>query len=97
MFNTPDVTFDDRLLTGGTDFTFSFNDNVTIIRGSHTFKAGMDAYRMREYEGERSIFSGTFNFQRDTNNPLDTNWAFAKRGARSIRYIHRVERPVWRE
>jgi len=77
VLNTPDVTFDDRLLTGGTDFTFSFNDNVTIIRGSHTFKAGMDAYRMREYEGERSIFSGTFNFQRDTNNPLDTNWAFA--------------------
>jgi hypothetical protein len=75
--NSPDVTFDDRFLTGGTDFTFTFNDNLTIVHGAHTFKAGMDAYRMREYEGERSIFSGTFAFARDTNNPLDTNWAFS--------------------
>lgn len=77
VINPPDVTFDDRLLTGGTDFTFSFNDNVTITRGSHTFKLGVDAYRMREYEGERSVFSGTFNFAKDTNNPFDTNYAFS--------------------
>ena len=75
--NAPDVTFDDRFLTGGTDFTFSFNDNVTIIRGPHTFKAGMDAYRVREYEGERSIFSGTFSFARDNNNPFETNYPFS--------------------
>ena len=75
--NSPDVTFDDRFLTGGTDFTFTFNDNVTITHGAHTIKAGMDAYRMREYEGERSTFSGTFNFGRNTNNPLDTNYAFS--------------------
>ena len=37
----------------------------------------MAAYRMREYEGERSIFSGTFAFARDTNNPFDSNWAFS--------------------
>ncbi len=75
--NSPNVTFDDRFLTGGTDFTFTFNDNVTIIRSTHTIKAGMDAYRMREYEGERSTFSGTFDFGRNTNNPLDTNYAFS--------------------
>lgn len=75
--SAPDVTFDDRFLTGGTDFTFSFNDNVTITKGSHTIKAGMDVYRLREYEGERSIFSGTFAFAKDTNNPLDTNYAFS--------------------
>ena len=73
----PDVTFDDRFLTGGTDFTFSINSNVTITRGAHNFKLGMAAYRMREYEGERSIFSGTFAFARDTNNPFDSNWAFS--------------------
>jgi Carboxypeptidase regulatory-like domain len=77
VVNPPDVSFDDRFLTGGTDFTFSFNDNVTISRGPHTFKVGVDAYRMREYEGERSIFSGTFSFAKDTNNPFDTNYAFS--------------------
>lgn len=75
--NSPDVSFDDRFLTGGTDTTFSVNDNVTITRGTHTLKAGLSFYRLREYEGERSTFSGTFNFQKDTNNPFDTNYAFS--------------------
>lgn len=78
--NPPNVNFDDRFLTGGTDFTFSLNDNFTVTRGSHTFKAGVSVFRLREYEGERSVFSGTFNFQRDANNPFDTNYAFANAG-----------------
>ena len=32
---------------------------------------------MRNNEGERSNFDGTFNFSKDTNNPSDSNWAFA--------------------
>jgi hypothetical protein len=75
--SSPDVTFDDRFLTGGTDFTFSFNDNITVTHGPHTFKAGVDAYRMREYEGERSKFDGTISFNKDTNNPFDTNYGFS--------------------
>jgi outer membrane receptor protein involved in Fe transport len=79
-FNVPDspnVSFDDRFLKNGTDFTFSLNQNLTFTTGKHTIKAGWDAYRMREYEGERSVFSGTYNFSKDVNNPLDSNWAFA--------------------
>ena len=75
--NSPDVTFDDRFLKNGTDFTFSINDNFTWTRGSHTIKAGIDGYRVREYEGERSNFDGTFSFSKDVNNPFDSNWAFA--------------------
>ena len=75
--NSPDVSFDDRFLKNGTDFTFNISDNVSWTHGSHTVKVGIDGYRVREYEGERSIFSGTFSFARDTNNPLDSNWAFA--------------------
>ena len=75
--NSPDVSFDDRFLKNGTDFTFNINDSVTWTRGSHSVKAGIDGYRVREYEGERSIFSGTFSFAKDVNNPLDSNWAFA--------------------
>jgi hypothetical protein len=71
--NSPDVTFDDRFLKNGTDFTFSFNNNLTWTRAKHTLKAGMDVYRVREYEGERSLFDGTFSFSKDVNNPLDTN------------------------
>ena len=75
--NPPNVNFDNRFLTGGTDTTFSVNDNITVTRGDHTLKAGLSFYRLREYEGEQSVFSGTFNFQQDVNNPFDTNYPFA--------------------
>lgn len=75
--SAPNVSYDNRLLTGGTDFTFNFNDNVTISHGAHNIKVGWDVYRIREYEGEQSIFSGTFNFGRDVLNPLDSNYAFS--------------------
>jgi hypothetical protein len=71
------VSYDNRLLTGGTDFTFNFSDSVAITRGSHSIKVGADIYRIREYEGEQSIFSGTFDFGKNTLNPLDSNYAFA--------------------
>jgi len=79
-FNVPDspnVSFDDRFLKNGTDFTFNLSDTVTWVHNKHTVKAGIDVYRVREYEGERSNFDGTFNFSKDVNNPLDTNWSFA--------------------
>lgn len=75
--HSPNVSFDDRFLTGGTDFTFSFNDSVTVTRGSHILKAGVTADRLREYEGERSVFSGTFDFSRNVNNPFDSNYAYS--------------------
>jgi hypothetical protein len=75
--NAPNVSYDNRLLTGGTDFTFNLSDSVAITRGSHNIKVGFDVYRIREYEGEQSIFSGTFDFGKNTLNPLDSNYAFS--------------------
>ncbi len=73
----PNVSFDDRFLKNGTDFTFNLDDNITWIKGRHTIKFGGDVYRIREYEGERSKFDGTLSFATDANNPLDTNYSFA--------------------
>lgn len=73
----PNVSFDDRFLKNGTDFTFNLSDNISWTRGKHAIKFGGDVYRIREYEGERSQFDGTFNFSTDANNPLDTNYSFA--------------------
>ncbi len=75
--SSADATFDDRFLTGGTDFTFTLSDNVSITKGTHLFKVGFDYNRIREYEGERSTFSGNFAFARDTNNPNDSNYAYS--------------------
>jgi hypothetical protein len=75
--SAPNVSYDNRLLTGGTDFTFNLSDSVAITKGSHNIKFGFDVYRIREYEGEQSIFSGTFDFGKNTLNPLDSNYAFS--------------------
>ena len=75
--SAPNVSYDNRLLTGGTDFTFNFSDSVAITTGTHNIKVGFDVYRIREYEGEQSIFSGTFDFGKNTLNPLDSNYAFS--------------------
>lgn len=75
--SAPNVSYDNRLLTGGTDFTFNLSDSVAITRGKHNIKVGFDVYRIREYEGEQSIFSGTFDFGKNTLNPLDSNYAFS--------------------
>jgi hypothetical protein len=75
--NAPNVSYDPRLLTGGTDFTFNLSDSVLVTRGSHSIKVGFDVYRIREYEGEQSTFSGTFDFGKNTLNPLDSNYAFS--------------------
>jgi hypothetical protein len=75
--SAPNVSYDPRLLTGGTDFTFNLSDSVAITRGTHNIKFGFDVYRIREYEGEQSTFSGTFDFGKNTLNPLDSNYAFA--------------------
>ena len=75
--SAPNVSYDNRLLTGGTDFTFNLSDSVAITKGSHNIKVGFDVYRIREYEGEQSIFSGTFDFGKNTLNPLDSNYAFS--------------------
>uniref|UniRef100_Q02D60 TonB-dependent transporter Oar-like beta-barrel domain-containing protein n=1 Tax=Solibacter usitatus (strain Ellin6076) TaxID=234267 RepID=Q02D60_SOLUE len=75
--SAPNVSYDNRLLTGGTDFTFNLSDSVLVTRGAHNIKVGFDVYRIREYEGEQSIFSGTFDFGKNTLNPLDSNYAFS--------------------
>ena len=57
--SSPNVGFDDRFLKNGTDFTFNWSDTVDLGAWQTHGKGGMDVYRVREYEGERS------NFERD--------------------------------
>jgi hypothetical protein len=75
--NPPNVSYDSRFLTGGTDFGFNFDDAVSVTRGNHLIKLGISFLRDREYEGETSTFSGTFDFGKNTSNPLDSNYAYS--------------------
>ena len=95
--SAPNVSYDNRLLTGGTDFTFNFSDSVAITRGTHNIKVGFDVYRIREYEGEQSIFSGTFDFGRNTLEPAGFELRLLQRGARRFQQLHRIQRPLRRQ
>jgi hypothetical protein len=75
--NPPQIAYDGRFPLRGADTLISFNDTFSLIRGSHTWKAGFYVERARNYEGATATFAGNFSFARDTNNPLDSNYAYS--------------------
>ncbi|MFN7938215.1 MAG: carboxypeptidase regulatory-like domain-containing protein [Bryobacteraceae bacterium] len=75
--NAAAITYDGRFPLRGADTVFNFSDNLTWIRGKHTFKGGFNIERNRNYEGATANFGGTFAFARDVNNPIDSNYAYS--------------------
>ncbi len=75
-------TFENRLVgDGGVAWLYSFRDNLTWIKGSHTFKGGLYVEKLKNTEGLGSVgagpWAGQFNFSTDTANPLDTRYAYS--------------------
>ncbi len=56
---------------------FAWTDNFNRLVGRHALKFGMYIERMRKDEVGGPNTRGSFAFGRDTNNPLDTNYAFS--------------------
>lgn len=75
--NAAAISYDGRTPLRGADTLISFNDTLSLIRGAHTWKAGIYGERARNYEGATATFAGNFSFARDTNNPQDANYAYA--------------------
>ncbi len=79
--NSPNFTFDNRLVDQGEAWLTSIRSNLTWIRGSHSFKAGAYFEQSRNSEGNGGVgagpWAGQFNFSTDTNNPVDTNYSYA--------------------
>lgn len=71
------ATFENRFPLRGTDTLFIWNASLSKTRGAHVLKAGLTAERTRNFEGNDGVFTGTFNFGRDVNNPGDSNHPFA--------------------
>jgi hypothetical protein len=51
--------------------------NLTKVVGSHNFKAGVFWEHTTRPAARSSTFNGNFNFDRNTANPLDTNYPYA--------------------
>jgi len=56
---------------------FTFADNLSKVRGTHAMKFGIYIERMRKDEVGGPNTRGSFAFGRNTNNPLDSNYAFS--------------------
>jgi hypothetical protein len=61
----------------GTNNIWNWSDNLSVIRGEHNMKFGFYLEKTTRNAARSSSFNGTFNFNRDTNNPLDTNYAYS--------------------
>ena len=79
--NRPDFTFDNRLTDQGEAWLGSIRSSLTYIRGSHSYKTGVYFEQSRNSEGKGGVgagpWAGQFNFQTDTSNPGDANYAYA--------------------
>ena len=77
----PNFTFDNRLVDQGEAWLTSVRSNLTWIKGSHSLKGGYYFELSQNSEGSGGVgagpWAGQFTFNTDTNNPVDTNYAFA--------------------
>jgi hypothetical protein len=80
----PDVTgyaqigYDGRFPLYTTHKIATVNDNITKTLSSHTIKAGLYYDFLWRGASDNSIIpTGRFDFGRDVNNPLDTNYAYS--------------------
>jgi hypothetical protein len=72
-----DFTYDNRLGNTARDTIYSLRDNVTWTRTRHTIKAGGYLEYMANNEARGGNWMGEYNFSRNTNNPLDTGFAYS--------------------
>jgi hypothetical protein len=75
--NAPQFNIEQRFPFFGTNNIWNFSDNISKIWGNHNVKAGFYLEYTTRNAARAAAFNGTFNFDRNTNNPLDTNNAFA--------------------
>jgi hypothetical protein len=71
------ISWDSRLPTKSDDTIFDIANNLSKVWGTHTAKAGMYYERVRYFSGLRGTNWGQFDFSSDTNNPLDTRYAYS--------------------
>lgn len=61
----------------GTNNIWNYSDNLSKVWGKHNTKLGVYVEKTTRNAARGTAFNGTFNFNRDVNNPLDTNYAYS--------------------
>ncbi len=61
----------------GTNNIWNWSDNLSKVMNQHNLKFGIYIEKTTRNAARGSAFNGTFNFNRDVNNPFDTNFAYS--------------------
>jgi hypothetical protein len=75
--NPPSITYDGRYPITGLDRLWTWNAALTRTLRSHTIKLGLWAERALDNKGPNGNFAGTYAFNNDVNNPLNTGDPYA--------------------
>lgn len=75
--NAPQFNIEQRFPFFGTNNIWNYSDNISWVKGNHNVKAGFYFEYTTRNAARSAAFNGTFNFDRNVNNPLDTNHPFA--------------------
>ena len=59
------------------NWTWDISDSVTKVAGTHTLKAGIYLHRSWKDQTAFTSVNGDIYFDRDSQNPLDSNWAYS--------------------
>ena len=57
--------------------TYDITDSVAKVHDTHTIKGGIYMHKSLKDQTAFTSVNGIINFDRDANNPLDSNWAFS--------------------
>jgi hypothetical protein len=75
--NAPQFNIEQRFPFFGTNNIWNWSDNLSKIWGSHNLKAGFYLEYTTRNAARAAAFNGTFNFDNNINNPLNTGNPFA--------------------
>lgn len=75
--NAPQFNIEQRFPFFGTNNIWNYSDNLSWVKNNHNVKAGFYFEYTTRNAARSAAFNGTFNFDRNVNNPLDTNHPFA--------------------
>jgi hypothetical protein len=71
------LTIEGRFPLNQNQHIFSLTDTISKVVKAHTLKFGFYVDRIWRNSTRTVPFNGTYDFGRNTNNPLETNWAYS--------------------
>lgn len=93
--NAAALSFEGRFPLWNRYHLLNWSDNLTINRGSHTIKVGAYIETFFRHQKKAVPFNGSFDFGRNVNNPLDTNYAYSNAMLGVFNSYTEISGPAW--